>query len=233
LTRADLLGTYAGLRPLVGGTVAGSTVKVSREHRIRVDATGLVHISGGKYTTYRIMARDAVAAALGDEAGRRPSTTAAMPIRGAAARADLDALAARLEREHAIPHRIAARLVDRHGTEAEAVATLGGAENLLRPLGDGLAQLEAEVVWAAREELALSLDDVLARRMRLAAELPDRGQAVAPRVAELLGRELGWDRERQALEVERYLAGAHAEYDVPLPAGEAADGPARAAVTVA
>jgi glycerol-3-phosphate dehydrogenase len=225
LTRADVLGTYAGLRPLVGGTVAGSTVKVSREHRIRADANGLVHISGGKYTTYRIMARDAVQAALGAESASRPSTTATLPIRGAAAPAELRALATGLAREHGLSERVAGRLVDRHGTEAEQIARLGAAEDHLRPLGDGLAQIEAEVVWAAREELALSLDDVLARRARLAAELPDRGATIAPRVAALLGAELGWDAERQAREVDAYLAGAHAEYDVPPPADGRRDVP--------
>jgi glycerol-3-phosphate dehydrogenase len=215
LTRADVLGTFAGLRPLVGGTVAGSTVKVSREHRIRVDPNGLVHISGGKYTTYRIMARDAVDAALGGAAAGRPSGTAALPIAGAAAPAQLRALAARLARDHGLSERVATRLVDRHGTDAEAIAELGAGEGLLRPLADGLAQIEAEVAWAAREELALSLDDVLARRARLAAELPDRGASIAPRVAALLGAELGWDVDRQAREVESFLALAHAEYDVP------------------
>ena len=218
LSRADVLGTYAGLRPLVGGTVAGSTVKVSREHRVRADANGLVHVSGGKYTTYRIMARDAVEAALGAEAVSRPSRTAELPIRGAAPHRQLRTLAVRLTRDHGLSERVATRLVDRHGTEAEAIARLGAAEDRLAPLGDGLAQIEAEVVWAAREEQALSLDDVLARRARLAVELPDRGASIAPRVAALLGAELGWDAGRQAREVDEYLAGAHAEYDVPPPA---------------
>ncbi len=220
LTREDVLGTFAGLRPLVGGTVKGSTVKVSREHRVRTDPNGVVHISGGKYTTYRVMATDAVDAALGAEAKARPARTADRPIRGAAAPADLKALASRLSKEHGLSARAATRLVDRHGTEASDVARLGAELGLLRPLGEGVVHLEAEVVWAAREELALSLDDVLARRMRLAMELGDRGEAIAPRAAELLGEELGWDEARRAAEVRRYLEGAHREYDVPGPAGD-------------
>jgi glycerol-3-phosphate dehydrogenase len=78
--------------------------------------------------------------------------------------------------------------------------------------------LEAEVAWAVRHELALSLDDVLARRLRLAAELPDRGASIAARVASIMARDLGWGESRQALEVESYLALATKEYSVPPPA---------------
>jgi glycerol-3-phosphate dehydrogenase len=86
---------------------------------------------------------------------------------------------------------------------------------LLAPLAVGIEQIGAEVVWAARRELALSLDDVLARRMRLAHELPDRGAAIAPKVAEILGTELGWDAERRRIEVGAYLDGARREFSVP------------------
>ena len=111
----------------------------------------------------------------------------------------------------------APQLVARHGTEAPAVVALGAELDLLRPLAPGRAFLEAEVAWAARQELALSLDDVLARRTRLAQELPDRGAAIAPRVAEILGAELGWGEARQALEVQNYLASARREFAVPPP----------------
>lgn len=215
LTHADVAGTYAGLRPLVGEARDGSTVKVSREHRVSVEPNGLVRIGGGKYTTYRLMARDAVDAALGDGARARPSATGDLPIRGAAARADLDALATRIGRDHGLAPEVAARLVERHGTEAGAIVAIGSSEGTLTPLVPGRPFLEAEVGWAAREESALSLDDLLSRRFRLAMELPDRGAAVAGRAAELLGAELGWDAARQAREVEAYLASAEAEYGVP------------------
>jgi glycerol-3-phosphate dehydrogenase len=108
--------------------------------------------------------------------------------------------------------------VDRHGTEASAVVALGRELDLLRPLGEGVAQLEAEVAWAVRHELARSLDDVLARRMRLAMALPDRGAAMAPRVATIMAGDLGWDAAAQAHAVDAYLVSARREYDVP-PAG--------------
>ena len=124
--------------------------------------------------------------------------------------AELDTIAA----VSAVSPDAAARLVARHGTEAPGVVGLGAECDLIRPLVPGRPFLEAEVTWAARHELALSVDDVLSRRMRLAPELPDRGAAVAPRVAELLGRELGWGETRRAREVEAYLGTARREFAV-------------------
>jgi glycerol-3-phosphate dehydrogenase len=228
LTRADVVGTYAGLRPLIAPS-DGSTVKASREHRVTVESNGVVRIGGGKYTTYRVMARDVIDAVLGrDEARRRPSDTAERRLVGAA---DTDALA-RIAAElstipavRAVGPETAARLVARHGTEAPAVVALGAELDMLRPLVEGRFFLEAEVAWAVRNELALSIDDVLARRTRLAQELPDRGAAIAPRVAEILGGDLGWVVARQRLEVDAYLASARREFSVappdgPAPAGE-------------
>jgi len=215
LSRDDILGTYAGLRPLVG-EVGGSTVKASREHKVTTDPSGVVRIGGGKYTTYRVMARDTIDAALGPaEMKVRPSKTAELPIVGAAPLGDLAVLAARIEHETGLLSAFARRLVDRHGTEADAVVGLGRERDLLRPLGSETEHLEAEVAWAASRELASSLDDVLSRRMRLAQELPDRGASIAPRVAEILGAELGWDAARQAAEASAYLETARVEYGVP------------------
>lgn len=225
LTRDDVLGTYAGLRPLA---VAGSgpTVKASREHRVTVENPGLVRVTGGKYTTYRVMARDTIDAVLGDAARSRPSATEELLLVGALPRPELDALAARLASEAGLGPTVATRLVDRHGSEAAAVVDLGRELGLLERLGPDVDNVEAEVVWAARRELAISVDDVLARRTRLAQERPDRGAAMAPRVAEILGTELGWDADRRTREVAAFVASAHAEFDVP-PAAE----PARRAAT--
>jgi glycerol-3-phosphate dehydrogenase len=227
LTRGDIVGTYAGMRPLVGDP-GGSTVKASREHRVAADASGLVRISGGKYTTYRVMARDVVDVSLGKtEARRRRSQTGDLPLTGAAPREELDLIAGSLERplrdaaamrgetRATWPGRVARRLADRYGREAPDVMTLARELNLAAPLGERVDHLRAEVAWAARHELALSIDDVLARRMRLAQELPDRGAAIAPVVASVLGSELGWDKRRQNTEVGRYLDIARREYGLP------------------
>jgi glycerol-3-phosphate dehydrogenase len=210
---ADVVGAYTGLRPLAGSP-GGDTVAVSREHRITTTSSGVVRISGGKYTTYRVMARDAVDSALGAEAKRRPSTTADLPLVGAAPVADLPGLAASIAQGRAVPESAALRLVDRHGAEARDLldAAGPGGEATLWPGGD---HLEAEVRWAVREELALSLDDILARRMRLAMLLPDRGASIARRVAELAAPELGWDAAGREAEVAAYLENAHREYDLP------------------
>jgi glycerol-3-phosphate dehydrogenase len=214
LSRDDVVGTYAGLRPLVAPSDASTTVRVSREHRVSVEGEGLVRVSGGKYTTYRVMARDAVDAVLGStEARRRPSGTAELPIVGAAVRSDLDSLAARLAVTGTISTEAATALVDRHGTEAEGL--LADAVTSTACLVDGFPYLEAEVAWAAERELALSLEDVLVRRIRLAPELRDRGASIAPRAAAILGPILGWDAERQAAEVTAYLEAAHRQFDVP------------------
>jgi glycerol-3-phosphate dehydrogenase len=217
LSRADILATYAGLRPLVGdgGDPGRSTVKVSREHQVTTDEAGIVRIGGGKYTTYRIMARDTIDAVLGDEAKQRPSATAELPLLGAAHVESLGPLATSIARQNGLSDQVARRLVDRHGSRAAGVVTLGRDADLLRQLAPDIDHLEAEVAWAARDELATTLDDVLARRMRLAQERSDHGAAVAPRVAEILGAELGWDAARQAAEVERYVASSAIEFGVP------------------
>jgi glycerol-3-phosphate dehydrogenase len=217
-----VVGTYAGLRPLIAPS-NGSTVKASREHRVTVGSNGVVRIGGGKYTTYRVMARDVIDAVLGGGAAKaRPSQTADRRLVGAA---EPDALAriavelATISAVQAVGPPAAPQLVARHGTEAPAVVALGAELDLLRPLAAGRVFMEAEVAWAARQELALSLDDILARRTRLAQELPDRGAVIAPRVAQILGAELGWGEARQALEVQNYLASARREYSVPSPGG--------------
>jgi glycerol-3-phosphate dehydrogenase len=214
LVRADALGAFAGLRPLVG-VPGGDTARVSREHTIHREPSGLVRVSGGKYTTYRLMARDAVDVALEEDGPQPSSRTADLPLLGAASRHELDRLARDLAREAGLELDLAAGLVSRHGTEAGDVVRLGREEDLLRPFAPDVPYLEAEVAWAVREELALGLDDVLSRRMRLAMARRDRCASLAPRAAEIMGADLGWDAARQAAEVKAFLASAHREYDVP------------------
>jgi glycerol-3-phosphate dehydrogenase len=220
LERADVVGTYAGLRPLVALS-GGSTVKASREHRVTVESDGVVRIGGGKFTTYRVMAADVIDAVVGpDEARRRPSGTADRRLVGAADATERGRLAADLATRPAIAAAhpdAAARLVARHGTAAPDVVDLGEELGLTRPLIPGRPFLEAEVAWAVRRELAQSVDDVLSRRLRLSPELVDRGRTVAPRVAAIMARELGWSDTRCERERDAYLVTAALEYGVPSP----------------
>ncbi len=214
LTRDDAVGAFAGLRPLVGAP-GGDTARVSREHTIHREASGLVRVSGGKYTTYRLMARDAVDYALEGTDPMPRSATGNLRLIGALDRDQLDALTAELVRDAGLDRERAEQLVARHGSRAREVVELGREQDLLRPLADDRTELEAEVAWAVERELALDLDDVLSRRMRLSMSRRDRGASLAPRVARIMGARLGWDAERQAREVEHYLETARREYDVP------------------
>jgi glycerol-3-phosphate dehydrogenase len=220
LRRDDVVGTFAGLRPLIAPS-DGSTVKASREHRVTIDSSGVVRIAGGKFTTYRLMARDVVDAVLGRDAARaRPSATADLELIGAVDRGERVRIASGLATIPGVATahpEAAARLVDRHGTDAPAVVALGRELDLLRPLVPGRPFLEAEVAWAVRNELALSVDDVLSRRLRLSPELGERRAEIAPRVAEIMARGLGWDQPRCEAERDAYLAGAATEYGVPPP----------------
>jgi glycerol-3-phosphate dehydrogenase len=154
--------------------------------------------------------------ALSEADAKPPSRTADLPLVGAAPREELARLARELAVEPGLDGRSADSLVARHGTRARDVLALGRRLDLMRPLGDG-PHLEAEVAWAVRDELALGLDDVLSRRLRLSMSRRDRAASLAPRAARIMGSELGWDGSREAAEVEAFLDGAHREYDVPGP----------------
>ena len=161
------------------------------------------------------MARDAVDYALEGDSPMPQSQTAGIPLLGAAPRERLDRLAVEIARDGGLDRERAGELVDRHGTRAPDVVARGQQQDLLRPLADDRTELEAEVAWAVERELALSLDDVLSRRLRLSMSRRDRGESIAPRVAAIMGERLGWDTERQATEVAQYLETARREYDVP------------------
>ena len=214
LTRADAVGAYAGLRPLVGDA-GGETARASREHTVKREQNGLVRISGGKYTTYRIMARDAVDAVLGTEGARPASMTSELTLLGSASETTLEAVVTSLAQEPELDRAQAAALVARHGTQASNVVFLGRELDLLRPLDADTPHLEAEVAWAIREEAALDLDDILARRLRLATTRRDRCASILPRVAAIAGAELGWDDAERDRRTDTFLASAQREYGVP------------------
>jgi glycerol-3-phosphate dehydrogenase len=223
LTRADVIAAYAGLRPLVEPVGDGSakggkpTTKVSREHVVDVPVPGLASIAGGKFTTYRLMARDVVDAAVADFDRSVPaSVTEQLPLLGADGLAAVQAGAGRLAEDYRVPRALVEHLLSRYGTLAGEVLDLIRADPALaRPLCEGFPYLRAEVVYAVTHEDALHVEDVLMRRMRLSIESADSGTAVAAEVALIMGRQLGWNRRRRAAETRRYLELIAAEQTTP------------------
>jgi glycerol-3-phosphate dehydrogenase len=194
--RADIKAVWSGLRPLVSDPKAADTAHLARDHVIEVSGAGLLTIAGGKWTTYRLMAEDAVDHAIEQfklPAAKPDCQTEHLPILGGAAyrvKGDRD-----LVEKYHLPADVAAYLNRNYGDQAEQVAALAEAGYGVR-LVENHPFLEAEVLHAARFELAERVIDVLARRMPLA--LLDTGAArqAAPRVLAIMAEELGWDRER-------------------------------------
>ena len=208
LSRDDIIGVYAGLRPLLqprlkpgaDNRLAAST-KVSREHTVTRVAPGLTAIAGGKLTTYRVMAADAVDHALGEALARaHPSATARLPLVGAAGYRALAARAGTIARERGWTLARVTHLLDRYGDELPALLdSIDDDPSLGRPLGEAPAFLRAEVAWAVTHEGAAHLDDVLLRRVRLDIEHRDRGLGAAAEVLEVMAPLLGWsDAEVEA-----------------------------------
>jgi glycerol-3-phosphate dehydrogenase len=211
VTPDQILGVYAGLRPLLAGE-SDQTSRLSREHAVVVPVPGLVLVAGGKYTTYRVMAEDAVDAAVEGLPGVAPSRTALLPLVGAHRWEDVRDRAAELAAGAGVPEETVARLLRRHGDRIGDVLDLARADPALaRPLTGAPGYLAAEVVHAVRAEGALHLDDVLTRRTRVSIETSHRGVESAPEVAALMSQVLGWDAERTAREVEHYTARVAAE----------------------
>ena len=217
LTRSDIDGVFAGLRPLILPLVRpldrlrkghAATSKVGREHAVWSPAPGLVTAAGGKYTTYRVMARQVV-----DLAARhlgRPvpdSTTENVPLLGSV---DLDRARAWFRASGArrgLSTRQIEHLLGRYGSLVRDLdALLRVRPDLAQPIAGAEDYLQVEAVYAVRAEAAMHLEDVLSRRTHIAIETTDRGLAGAPVVAALMAVELGWDEATMAEELRRYRA---------------------------
>ena len=193
LLREDVVGVYAGLRPLLKGE-SDETSKLSREHAVLDRGNGLVSVAGGKYTTYRVMARDAVDA-LTPYLGELPeSRTDRIPLVGATAPSP-------------------DRLIKRYGSNAAHVRRLASDPELGRRVVVDAPYLAAEVAYGVSHEGALHIDDVLTRRTRISVETEHRGLAAVDQVAGIMGELLAWDSETIDREVEHYVARVEAEID--------------------
>ena len=216
LDHDDVEGVYAGLRPLLSGE-SEPTSRISREHTVVTPVPGLVMIAGGKLTTYRVMARDAVDAAAHSlrttvNIGVRDSITDRVRLLGAdgyETRANQRVMLARRSGLHVarIDH-----LLGRYGGMIdEVLALVAERRELAQRLQGADDYLAAEVVYAVTHEGARHLDDVLTRRTRISIETFDRGVSAAPGVARLMADELDWSPERTREEVDHYLRRVEAE----------------------
>lgn len=201
VTTDDILGTWAGLRPLVKAASTGRTADLSRRHKVRRSDSGLVTITGGKLTTYREMAADTVDEVVRNVLAGQPGTpkvgrsrTKKLPLRGAAGHDTLPT-AARVYPE--VPPELVERLGDRYGGEARALmAQIQADPSLAEPIVEGLPYTRAEALFAVRHEMAGSVDDVLSRRTRARLFSRDASADAADAVAELIAEELGWSAEQ-------------------------------------
>ncbi|MFO7688961.1 MAG: glycerol-3-phosphate dehydrogenase/oxidase [Cryobacterium sp.] len=212
LTREDVEGVYAGLRPLLAGE-SDQTSKLSREHLVGHSVPGLVVIAGGKWTTYRVMAKDAVDAAVSALDGKIPaSTTQNIPLLGAEGYQAAWNKRSKIARAFDLHTVRVEHLLNRYGTLTDELLDLIRADaSLADPLPGADDYLGVEVVYAASHEGALHLEDVLARRTRISIEAWDRGVSAAPVAAKLMAGVLGWNEEQENREVAVYLKRVAAE----------------------
>jgi glycerol-3-phosphate dehydrogenase len=212
LTRDDIHGVFAGLRPLVGSAAATATTQLSRRHVVETPLPGLTTIAGGKYTTYRVMAADLIDAATRDMTGVPRSSTERAALVGAerfaAAQAARRELAARAGVDEAAMERLLRRYGDRVG---ELLVLIDARPELAEPVDDGGGHLAVEIVYACSHEGALRLEDVLERRTRLAITAPDRGVGAAASAAALMAGELGWSPARVEREIHAWQRRVAAE----------------------
>lgn len=214
LTRDDVEGVFAGLRPLLAGE-SDQTSKLSREHVVAHTVPGLVVVAGGKWTTYRIMAKDAIDEAVAALDGKiAESTTEDIALLGAEGYQAAWNKRAKIARAFGVHKVRIEHLLNRYGVMTDELLDLiRERPELQEPLPGADDYIGAEVVYAATHEGALHLEDVLARRTRISIESWDRGVSAAPVAAALMAGVLGWDQARVDKEINNYLKRVAAEID--------------------
>lgn len=215
ITREDVIGTWAGLRPLLQpGTKEGtSSAKVSREHTVASPTPGLTVIAGGKLTTYRVMAKDAVDFAIGSRATTLPSITHKVPLVGAEGLQVLQRQSRDIGNRYGWDRGRMDHLLHRYGSLLGELLELVDADpELGRPLPNAPAYIGAEIAYAVTHEGALHLDDVLMHRTRLNYEQADKGVGALDEIADIIAPRLGWDAATREREIAAYRARAEAEH---------------------
>lgn len=206
LTQADVISTYAGLRPLVEAQ-SSTGYRATREHHISVSPSGLISIAGGKFTTHRAMARDVVDLVAAQLKTGQPCRTAQLPLDSELA--TLRAVKSLIEKVRAasadLDEDVAQHLVATYGSRSlSLLATIGQAKTLGRRIVDGLPYLSAEILYAVNDERACTLNDVMIRRTRLMHELPQQGLDVAEAIAAEMKPLLGWTDAQVAQQLTAY-----------------------------
>ncbi len=232
LTPDDVTGVWAGLRPLLassgGRRMTERTADLSRRHKVIVGENGVVTVTGGKLTTYRKMAQDAVdevvralpparRAGRAGRGGRLRCVTRRLALRGspgpeAPVMAGSSSAAPGPRAAGSSSAALRAHLVARYGRESgDVLAIADGRPDLLEPVVEHLPYVGAEIVYAARSEMAQTLADVATRRTRALIQRAEATLDAAPAIATLLARELGWTREEEHAELERFRGGVSSE----------------------
>ncbi|MGA1416244.1 MAG: glycerol-3-phosphate dehydrogenase/oxidase [Candidatus Nanopelagicaceae bacterium] len=213
LRRSDVIGVYAGLRPLISSAPDSPTTKLSREHIVDRPAPGFVSIAGGKYTTYRVMAEDAVDVASAELRRIVPeSSTAQLPLLGADGYFALTNKVSLLASEYGLSEQAIRHLLDRYGSEIVTLLELTRKKPELKSkINPNLEYLKVEAVYAVEFEGARNLIDIIDRRTRISFESDDHGLGVAKDIAEILAKHLGWSGTEKKKQIEEFKNHVKAE----------------------
>jgi glycerol-3-phosphate dehydrogenase len=206
LKAEEIIGVYAGLRPLVANKKSATTTKLSREHTVDRPVAGFVSIAGGKYTTYRVMAKDVIDRAV-IELRRitKESVTEKLPLVGADGFFALEQQKDRIAQESGLDVATVTHLLNRHGSLiSEILEIIKDQPKLAAKLDAELPYIKAEIVYAASHEGARSVDDVISRRTRLSFEAANHGLYLAEEVAALIAPVLGWSAKERKESIAHY-----------------------------
>ena len=207
LKAEEIIGVYAGLRPLVANNKSATTTKLSREHTVDRPAAGFVSIAGGKYTTYRVMGKDVVDRAVIElRKITQESVTEKLPLVGADGYFALEQQKERIAQESGLDVETVTHLLNRHGSLiSEILEIIEEQPKLAAKLDADLPYIKAEIVYAASYEGARSVDDVISRRTRLSFEAVNHGVHLADEVAALMSPVLGWSAKERKASIAQYI----------------------------
>lgn len=208
LDKSQVIGVFAGLRPLVSSDPDSATTELSREHVVDHPVPGFVTIAGGKYTTYRVMSEDAVDSAVSDLMRIVPdSCTEGLAIIGADGYSVLLNKADDLASDYGVSPSTILHLLERYGSLFnEVLEPAIFDKSWSKPIVESLPYLRAEILYAVTHEGARSIDDVLSRRTRISFEASDQGTSAVEEVGEIISKVLGWNKTQTQASIDEYLA---------------------------